>query len=59
MWAAFCKRNPRFLTGDPPICFTVESVRKFFDCVWDQAVKESRVESGFGNDFMRMFGGIR
>jgi hypothetical protein len=35
LWALFVRRNPAFKTG--PIAFKPETLRKFFDLVWEKA----------------------
>ena len=44
LWQLMLKRNPNFETG--PIAFKPESLRKFFDLVWDQALKSEPKGSG-------------
>ncbi len=53
LWQLLVKRNPRFETG--PIAFAPETLRKFFDLVWDEATKEK----GAGDIFAGLFGGVR
>lgn len=40
LWNVFIQRNPQFLTG--PINFKPESLKKFFNQVWEQAEKETK-----------------
>jgi hypothetical protein len=55
LWRLITDRNPHFLTGERPIRFTPESLRKLYDLVWDQAVIEET--DGELPDFMRgLFG---
>jgi hypothetical protein len=37
LWREIARRNPRIVTGEPPIAFTPAGFRKAFDLIWDTA----------------------
>jgi len=55
LWRLLVQRNPRFITG--PIAFSPETLRRFFDLVWDEAKKDKSFDAG--DIFQGLFGGIR
>ena len=53
LWDTMVKRNPQFVTG--PISFMPHTLEKFFNLVWDTAVKSVK-PSNESNPFESIFG---
>jgi hypothetical protein len=71
LWEYYVSKNPHFLTG--PINFKPESLKKFFDQVWNECEKQNNdnhsdpiknnkainTDNPFSDIFGGIFGGIK